>query len=262
MAIAYHAPVFLILSKTLDLFIAPVTWALVLVVLGILWTKQRPGRARFCLVLALLVLVVFSLEGVSRRLYARLEARAVSTFHPEPPYDVAIVLGGMMEPSALVTGQLELNESSERILAAADLLRTGQARAVLVTGGSAFPRPGERPEAEVLGKWLRDQGYAADRIFIETGSRNTRENATLSAPIVAAHGWKRILLVTSAWHAPRAMGCFRAVGIEADLLPVDHRSVPSPIFAWVPRAAHLSDSSDALRELFGGLVYRLRGYTK
>jgi uncharacterized SAM-binding protein YcdF (DUF218 family) len=254
--------VFLLLSKTLDLLVAPLTWALILVLLGLFWTRQRPGRARACLVLALLVLLVFSLEGVSRRLYARLETHAVSTFHPEPPYDVAIVLGGMMEPSALVTGQLELNQASERILAAADLLRTGQAKAVLVTGGSAFPRPGERPEAEILGQWLRAQGYAADRIFVETESRNTRENAVLSAPIVAAHGWKRLVLVTSAWHAPRAMGCFRAVGLHPDLLPVDHRAVTSPIFPWVPRASHLSDSTDALRELFGGVVYRIRGYSK
>jgi uncharacterized SAM-binding protein YcdF (DUF218 family) len=253
--------VFVLLSKTLDLLIAPLTWALLLVLLGILWAK-RPGRARLVLGAAAAVLLVFSVEPVSRGLYRRLESRAVSTFHPEPPYDAAVILGGMLEPSALTTGQLEMNHSNERILAAADLLRTGQARAVLITGGSAFPRPGERPEAEVLAGWLREQGYPADRIFVETESRNTRENATLSAPIIAAHGWKRILLVTSAWHAPRALGCFRAVGLEPDLFPVDHRSVESPLFPWVPRAAHLSDSTDALRELFGGLVYRIRGYTK
>lgn len=254
--------VFLILSKILDLLLGPLTWALLLLALALLWQGRRPGRARAAAVLSLVVLLAFSLDPVSRWLFGRLEARAPDTFRPEPPYDVVVLLGGVLEGPVLPGQPIELNNAAERLLAAADLVRSGQAGAVLVSGGNAFPRPGEAAESEVLAAWLRAHGVPPERIVCETRSRNTRENATESAPIIAARGWKRVLLVTSAWHVPRALGCFRAVGLSPDVLPVDHRAAPGPGYGWLPRAAALSASTDALRETFGGLVYRVMGYAR
>ncbi len=255
---------FLALSKGLDLLIAPLTWALVLAALALVWQRQRPARARLLLTLALLDLVAFSLGPVANALYGRLESRATSTFHPDPPYDVVVVLGGMVDGAASRrSGELELNDAADRISRAAILLRTGQARMALLSGGNVFPRPGDPPpEAEALARWMRDQGIEPDRLVVEPRSRNTHENAVESAAIIAAHGWRRVLLVTSAWHAPRALGCFRAVGLSPDLLPVDHRSSGVVGFVWVPRAAALSASTDVLREMFGGLVYRAMGYAR
>ena len=99
-------------------------------------------------------------------------------------------------------------------------------------------------------------------IVEEPQSRNTRENATESAKIVAARGWKKLLLVTSAAHRPRAQGCFRAVGLDPDTLPVDHRHSKGPLGGFAPRAVHLNASTDAIRELTGRVIYRVMGYTK
>jgi len=255
--------VFLVLSKLLDLLVAPLTWAILLSLLALLLERRKPGRARFSLLLALLVLVFFSLEPVYRGLFARLEAGARNTFRPEPPYDVVVVLGGLVDGAAMRrSGQLELTDPVDRISQAAILLRTGQAKMVLISGGATFPEPGDVPEAEELAGWLRDQGIPADQIVTESHSRNTRENVLESAPIIAAHGWKRILLLTSAWHAPRALGCFHAVGLSPDLLPVDHRSGRDGALGWLPRAGALAGSTDALREMVGGLVYRILGYAR
>lgn len=254
---------FLWLSKALDLLVAPLTWAVLLALLALLWQQRRPVLARALLSLAILELLAFSLAPVSDRLCASLESRARSTFHPEPPYDVAVVLGGVVDGSASRrSGEIELNDAADRITRAAFLLRTGQARMVLLSGGQAFPQPGLPPEADLLARWLVDQGIPRDRIVLEPRSRNTRENAVESAALIAAHGWKRVLLVTSAWHAPRALGCFRAVGLEPDLLPVDHRSASVVGSSWLPRAAALSASTDVLRERFGEVVYRAMGYAR
>jgi uncharacterized SAM-binding protein YcdF (DUF218 family) len=254
---------FYALSKVLDLLVAPLTWAVVLILLALLWMKPRPARARWALVFATLVLLAFSIEPVSRRLWASLERAAQDTFHPDPPYDVVVVLGGMVDPAAMRrTGQLELNDSVDRIVRAAQLLRAGQAKNVLITGGITFDGKAERSEADWLAEWLRGEGIAADRIALEGESRNTRENALFSAKILEQRGWKRVLLVTSAWHAPRALGCFRAAGVPADLLTVDHRGGDAATVTWLPRAKAFSDSTDALRELLGGLVYRIVGYSK
>lgn len=256
--------VFLLLSKVLDLVLGPLTWAMVLALLALLWHERRPGRARLLLALGILELLVFSLEPVSRALYGWLESGAKDTYQPDPPYDVVVVLGGVIDLAAMRrSGQLELTDAVDRISQAASLLRTGKARTALLSGGIVFPRPGDPPsEAAVLAGWLRDQGIAPDRLVLEEKSRNTRENAIESAAIVAAHGWKRVLLVTSAWHAPRALGCFRAAGLSPDLLIVDHHSGSPGRFAWLPRASSLSASTDALRELVGGVVYRAMGYAR
>ncbi len=258
-------PVFLVLSKVLDLLLAPLTWAILLALLALLWQQRRPGWARLLLSAALAVLVVFSLDPVARGLFARLESRAESTFRPDVPYDVVVVLGGVADLAAMrESGQIELTEAVDRISQAAILLRTGKAKVALLSGGIVFPRPGDPPsESEVLATWFGEQGIAPDRLVVEGKSRNTRENATESAAIIAAHGWKRVLLVTSAWHVPRALGCFRAAGLSPDVLPVDHRSGSAGGFgSWIPRAASLSASTDALRELAGGLVYRVMGYSR
>jgi hypothetical protein len=63
---------------------------------------------------------------------------------------------------------------------------------------------------------------------------------------------------------PRAVGCFRAVGLSPDTLPVDHRAVngAGSALGWIPRALVLSRSTDVLRELAGRVVYRALGYAR
>jgi len=256
--------VFVALSKVLDLLLAPLTWALALGLVGLWQSGRRPRLARGLLALGLAVLAVFSLQPVSVGLFAVLERRATDTFHPEAPYDVVIVLGGVGNESAYRAGEpFELGPAADRIIRAAELLRAGKARDVLLSGGDVFPIAGGPAESELLAGLLRADGIAAERIVIDPRSRNTRENAVESAALVATHpGWKRILLITSAWHAPRALGCFRAAGLEPDLLTVDHRGRTPAHKEWAPRARAFSDSTDALRELAGNAVYRAVGYTR
>ncbi|MCP3057800.1 YdcF family protein [Myxococcus sp. K38C18041901] len=254
---------FLFLSKVLDLFLAPLTWALLFLLVSRL-PRLRPALARGLLVTGLLVLYVFSTEAMSTLLTYQAEEGAHDTFQPGEPYDAVIVLGGGLDPSATErSGRLEFNAAPERILQGFDLVREGHARFVLISGGSLDPRPTAVVEADVLSRMLQAWGIPAERIVTEGKSRNTRENAVESARIIQERGWKRLLLVTSAAHMPRAQGCFAAVGLRPDTLPVDARM---PAFrmgrlGWLPRAGALSQSTDVLRELAGRVVYRLRGWT-
>jgi uncharacterized SAM-binding protein YcdF (DUF218 family) len=253
--------VFVLLSKTLDVLVAPLSWSIALAALG-LALRRRPRLASAAAALGLAVLVVFSLEPVADRLDAALEAGAPSTFRPGAPYDVVIVLTGMVDDAAARrSGELELTAAADRIVRAAMLLRAGAARDVLLTGGSPFPEAGDVPEAQRLRDLLVALGIDPGRITVEGLSRNTRENAVDSARIVAARGWRRLLVITSAAHAPRALGCFRAVGLDPDLLPVDRRAGDGARASWLPRSGALARSTAALRETAGRLVYRLRGWT-
>ncbi len=254
---------FLFLSKVLDLFLAPLSWALLFLVAGAL-LRRRTGLARLSSGLGLAVLYAFSTEPVSAALMRATEAGAVSTFRPDVTYDAVIVLGGGLDPTATErSGQPEYNAAPERVLRGFELLRDGRAQRVLISGGSLDPRPQAVIEADVLSRQLQAWGIPAERIVTEGRSRNTRENALESERIIREQGWKTLLLVTSAAHMPRAAGCFAAVGLRPDTLPVDVRTSLTPLrrMSWMPRAGNLSQSTDALRELAGRVVYRRRGWT-
>ena len=253
---------FLVLWKVLDWMLAPLSWALLLLV-GALLLRRRPRLPWALAVLAAAVLVVFSIEPVTSRLDRLVERGAVSTYRPEIVYDAVVVLGGMVDnPATRASGELELDARVERLLRAWELVRAGKARAVLISGGTLDPQRGDVPEADRLAAKLVAWGVPISQVVVEGSSRNTRENAIESSRIAASRGWHTLLVVTSAAHMPRALGCFRAVGLDPDVLPVDHRAGDGRGETWLPRASGLHRSTDALRELAGRVVYRLAGYTK
>jgi uncharacterized SAM-binding protein YcdF (DUF218 family) len=191
------------------------------------------------------------------------ERGAPSTYRPDVVYDAVIVLGGMVDVAASrASGATQLGGEIDRLLRAYELVRAGRARAVLVSAGLVAPVPGDVPEADRLAAKLVEWGIPAGQVVVEASSRNTRENAIESSRLAAAHGWKTILVVTSAAHMARALGCFRAVGLEPDALPVDFRAGDGRGVGWLPRAGALDASTDALRELAGRVVYRIAGYAR
>jgi len=256
--------VFFWLSKTLDLLLCPLTWALALLALALAGSEARVrGRRRSLVAAAVAVLVVFSLEPVANGLERALERAAPNTYRADVTYDAVILLGGVVE-RASVSGTPAYNDNVERLLVTYDLLRAGRARSVIVSGGVLDPTVPSLTEAGVLGAQLVDWGIAADRVVIEARARNTHDNAVESQRITEARGWTRLLVVTSAFHMPRAIGCFRAVGLPVDALPVDYRAYDPSRFSgsWLPRASALERSTTVLREWFGRAVYRLRGYSR
>jgi uncharacterized SAM-binding protein YcdF (DUF218 family) len=255
--------VFLLLSKTFDLAFAPLTWVLVLLVVGLVRRSSR-GWAVGATLGALGVLYLFSIEPVSNALERTLETPPVRTVRPETTYDAAVLLGGLVDERSTNSFHApSYNDNNERLVAAYDLLRGGRARTVIVTGGFVDAKDDEGAEASVLARQLEAWGIAKNRILVEPRALNTRENAVETAKIVREKGFNRLVLVTSAFHMKRALGCFRAVGLEPDALPVDFRSYDPALYgsSWTPRAQHLQESTAALREIAGRIVYKLRGYT-
>jgi uncharacterized SAM-binding protein YcdF (DUF218 family) len=254
---------FYTLSKILDLGLSPLTWAIVLALLAAR-RKGRFGRRprRWPALAAAGVLVLFSLEAVSNRLIAALEADAPRTYRAGERYDAVVLLGGALDHKASKdSGQLAFNENVERLHATFDLLREGKARDAILSGGVAEPGD-EIVEGQALADQLAAWGIDRARLVVEGEARNTRENAAFSKRIVDARGYKRVVIVTSAFHMRRAADAFRGAGLAVDTLPVDPRSYDPSKHAtsWLPRASHLHDSTFALRELAGRWVYRLVGY--
>jgi uncharacterized SAM-binding protein YcdF (DUF218 family) len=262
------ARVFFALSKVADLLAAPLTWALLLcAAAAILALRGRRGSSRAaagCLLVALLLLSAFSTEAVANALFRSLERGAVSSFDPRVTYDAVLLLGGLLDAEASESsGMPDYTDAVERLLRTYELLRAGHARNVLISGGATDPRVREAVEARVLARQLEAWGIEPSHIVVEDRSRNTRENALAAAALVRQRGWKKLLLVTSAYHLPRAEGCFRAVGLRFDSLPVDFRAHDAERFpsGVQPRAENLSRSTFALHEFVGRWIYRRRGWS-
>ena len=105
---------------------------------------------------------------------------------------------------------------------------------------------------------------AAERIVLEDRSRNTRENALFTRHLVTPKPGERWLLITSAWHMPRAIGCFRAVGLDLEAYPVDFRTEGDTTDYWRPFDSFLDGlgvASLVIKGWLGLVVYRLAGYT-
>lgn len=256
---------FVFLSKLLDAAFAPLTWAVALLAIGIVLAWRRSERRRLvaaCLVSGLAVLYVFSLAPVAAALTARAERPSGPGLEPTRTYDAVIVLGGLLDVEASEdSGVPAFSDAVDRLIEAHRLVREGRARHLLVSGGNV--RAVGPPEATFLAAQLERWGLPADRIVVEPRSRNTRENAVESARIVRERGWTSLVLVTSAAHMPRALGCFRALGLEPAPYPVDAHSTRWHLEpgALLPRAEHLARSTVVLRELAGRVIYRLRGWT-
>lgn len=249
---------FFFLSKLLDLLISPLTWVLVLGVLAVPWTRRRARRwkrRRNLGLAALALLLVFSLEPVSNGILYSMEHDAPSTYRPDVTYDAIILLGGLTDEDVTKeSGQPAYNDNVERVLMTHRLLREGKARFVVPSGGLN--------EANLMGAQLRDWGIEPDRIVLEDRARNTRENAIYSAEIVKQRGWRKVLVVTSAFHMKRSIECFNAVDLDFDTYAVDYRATRSPRTWLQPRASFFAVSTAMVRELFGRFIYRLQGYSR
>ncbi|MCU0682067.1 MAG: YdcF family protein [Polyangiaceae bacterium] len=251
---------FYALSKTLDILLEPLAWALALGAFGARRLRGWPARAVWA---SIGLLYVFSLSIVGDLLWRALEAGATSTYRREgEPYDAAILLGGPTDNNAADQPEaFAYNENVERVHATFELLRSNRVRSALLSSGPLEP-PGRAPsEAHLLADQLARWGIARERLVVEPRSHNTFENARESAALVRERGWTRLVLVTSGYHMPRSLGCFRAAGLEPDTLSVDLRAPVVLGGSPLPRADSLARSSMALREFAGRLIYRLRGYS-
>ena len=255
---------FLFLSKTLPLFAFPPGLTVVLACAAALVYRRRRRLAAWLLCLGVGSLYVFSTGALANELMGNLEARYPPLAMDQvPSADAIVVLGGFLSPAGGSRNFPDLLDAVDRLWVAAKLLRAGKAPIILVSGGNSPYGAKRVSEAASAKEVLKDWGVPAEAIVIEEGSRNTRENATMSKLVLDARGAKRVLLVTSAFHMPRAAAIFRQAGIQFTPVPTDFqtgRERVDPLFRFLPEAQHLARSQMAVKEWMGLLIYRLRGW--
>lgn len=267
-----------LLSKLLPLLVLPLGLALLL----LLWAAVRGGRAPVLAALGILWLFAtpLSAEGLWRwleRPYQRRPAAAVLqgfTCTPQglPPAAVrspiapcaVVVLGTGRHPAPGPARASEWTDADRFFggLEAYQRLRAqGQRPRLIFTGGWWPTQPRLQPEGEVLRQRAIALGLPAADLLSTGRVRNTAEEARAIAALLPPGA--SLVLVTSAFHMPRAQRLFQRQGLRVSPFPVDFQAsgawAGSPLrnpLNWLPSATGLESSSRALRELIGRTLSR------
>lgn len=255
---------FFVASKVAGFFLTPSNLIFALVLVGALCLLSRRYEAlgRRALMVGILAFVVAGYSPLSQVLMAPLESRfARPDITHGPPVTGIIILGGAEDGRAGLDKELAgLNESAERVTEGAALgLRLKSAR-VLFTGGNGHLLKEMPPEAVTSGRLLEALGIDKGRLLLEDKSRNTWENAVFSKAMASPKPGERWLLVTTAWHMPRAVGCFRAAGFPVEAWPVDYRLGPG-VKIEDSYITGLRQLDFVVREYIGLVAYYMTGKT-
>jgi uncharacterized SAM-binding protein YcdF (DUF218 family) len=252
-------------SKILGFFALPSNLLIAVGLVGLVLLCTRFTRLASWLILTSLVLIAIAgLSPLGNALILPLEQRFPPWDASRGPPDGIVVLGGAISPDiSAARGTVALNEAAERIIAAAELARRYPSARIIYSGGTNALIFVEGVEAAFAVRQLEALGVAHDRITAEEQSRNTVENAVFSRLLANPKPDERWLLVTSAYHMPRAMAAFRAAQFPIEAYPVDWRT-RGPVDAVTPFGSlseGLGRTDTAVHEWLGLLAYRLAGKT-
>jgi uncharacterized SAM-binding protein YcdF (DUF218 family) len=246
------------LHKILPVFVLPVGITLLLILVGLRLRRRAliwSGVAFLWLSSTPLVggLAVRAAEGWAER---GLAADA-------PVADAIVVLS---EGRVVAPGKAAVSEwnDADRFFGGVELFKAGKAPLLIFTGGAVPWEPNAAPEGDVLAGYASAMGVPDRQILKTPRVMNTAEEARAVATLLRGRlsgptwrgGPPRVLLVTSAFHMPRARWLFERTGMSVIPFPVDFKESASGtiwVLALLPSGAALQQTEMALREEYGRL---------
>jgi uncharacterized SAM-binding protein YcdF (DUF218 family) len=257
--------VFFVLSKTLGVMLLPTNFLIGAGLFGVILLMSRwatVGRRLMIASIALLAICGFSPLG-NLMLYS-LEQRFPPWDATKGAPDGVVVLGGPIDPDlSAAHGVPVTSAAADRLITAAALGRQYPNLRIIYTGGSANLISGDAREADYAAKVFESLGIPRAQLTMERRARNTFENAEYSRAIAAPKTGERWLLVTSAYHMPRAVGVFRQAGFPVEPYPVDWRVGGRDDLLSFHKFAidGLANVEVSFREWMGLVAYRISGKT-
>lgn len=247
---------FFILSKVFQFLLSPIIWIIIVLVLGLFFSKWRKKS----MIYALLIFFVFGngflFDEVCR--WYEYPHQKIAT----EPYDLAIVLGGYSSYNQK-DNIIEFHEASDRFIYGFYLLKNNHCQQILFSGGSGS-LVGLDQEGKYIYPFLQELGIRKNKILVDSLSRNTYENALFSKQMLNEMQFTgNVVLITSALHMPRALACFKKVGLEVVPFPVDRISGDRKFYfdhLLIPNTQNLHLWQRLLHEWLGTIVYWLKGY--
>jgi len=241
-----------IIKKIIEAFVFPPGIVVTaLVVIAVYLRKRSRSGAVMCAVLAGLC------WAGSARVVTRAVLRPLETAYSVPAKvegDVIVLLcGGAGDVPIDISAAAALYPSTMQRTYAVAKLQKQTGLPVIITGGAPSS---DTPEAVAAARYLVELGIPPAKIITEEAARDTIENAAYTARICAEKGYKRIILVTSAFHMPRAVFLFKKAGVQ-EVVAYPYGHLAPQARGYRLRDFLPGDSSDLSRAFneYAGLAY-------
>lgn len=219
--------------------------------------------------MALMILAIFYLTGHSVLinelclLWEPAPLVVSDTTQLVPASKVCVILGGYSGFDH-ARNRVGFTEASERLFYPLQNIINHRIDTVILTGGSASIVMKKYYESNHIAKYLKGYGVNGNRIFIDAKSRNTYENAVETKKILdTLKITEPVLLVTSAFHMRRSMGCYDKAGVKYIAYPVHYLGNATRDYnleAWlIPSTGAMSTFQTLLREVVGMISYKITG---
>lgn len=240
-----------VLKVIYSTFFVPPGIFLVLLLTLTAWLYRRQRKSATTLFISTVLFYLCTIPAVADPVIRSLEAR----YTPPAAFsgDVIVLLGGgatMDTPNIDGHGHLS-GYAANRLLTAAQLYHKYKLP-ILTSGGKVLETTGT--EAEISRAILLGLGVPDDKIIVEKQSLNTTQNAEYSKKLLDSHGFYRPILVTSAFHMPRAVLQFQKAGITVTPWPTDYQTnVHSllSLFDFVPSSGAMTNIALSTKEYLG-----------
>ncbi len=243
----------LFLHKLLPIVALPLGFCIALTLLALLFKK------RWLAFVAVATLLLSSLPIVGDSLLKTLEDRFPKLEVEDcPSADAIVVLSGILHKSRSKNGELEWAEGVDRFEQGILLLKAGKAPLLIFTGGRLPWGNQQLTEGQELRRAALARGIPAASILVTEEVGNTADEAKAVRKIAEERKLQRIILVTTAYHMPRAEYLFRTRGVPVIPFPTDYYTrfnESLTLLDFLPQAGALGNTETTLRESYGRLYY-------
>jgi uncharacterized SAM-binding protein YcdF (DUF218 family) len=255
------------MNELIELMVTPIGWVLIFMLFGlILEYRQRPKRlcsiGQILIILAGLVLYLFSIPAISDRLLYSLESQCRRPdIEVLSSLDLVVVLGAGYYPS------IGFRESAEpsglgyaRVFGGVKAFKNSGATELAFC--DSWRKDAQESGADAMKAFAIELGVQENKIITESRSTNTMENATKLKRLLVPQKQRQIGVATSALHMLRSEYVFRKVfaGDKIVPIPVGYRYTPSKRYlkSIIPSSESLQTSTEAIHELIGMVWYVIR----
>lgn len=242
------------LHKILPLLISPL---FLFIVLTLLYAIKLRVKVLFIIAVALGVL---STPITAQFLWEKLESDY--TLKPAKSImksDAIVVLSGNGSIINTEEGPIFQWSDPDRFFGGIALFKENKAPTLIFTGGQLPWDVGDKTEGEYLKDEAILQGVPEEHIYVTRPVQNTAQEAEAVKALLNNENSK-IILVTSAFHMPRASKLFEANKLDVSPFPVDFKSANKKltIMSFIPSTGGLDATFTGLREFLGRLYYRIK----
>jgi uncharacterized SAM-binding protein YcdF (DUF218 family) len=256
---------FFVLAKILGFFALPSNLLIVLGLAGIALLATRFARTgRRLATASILLLAIMGLTPLGNALILPLEQRFPRFVDAGRVPDGIVVLGGAFDTVvSQARGEVALTDAGDRMTVVAELARRYPRARIVFSGGSGRLVFHGTRESELALRLFDAFGIARDRVLLDERSRDTLENAEFSKIVAAPKPGELWLVVTSAYHMPRAIGAFRRARFPGTAYPTDWRTrgLGDVLRPFDSVADGLKRTDTAIREWVGLVTYWASGRT-